>query len=230
MTTEPRFRRTKTQVNAIKDGILEIANGGDGMTLRHLFYRLVGAGVIEKTEEQYAVVGKYAVQLRRSREIPYGKILDGSRYHVGPTTFDTAQQALEDAASFYRRNYWRDSRYTIEVWCEKDAITALIRPITWARGVKLMVTRGFSSEGVVQTLAEEAMAEPHKTRVILSLNDYDPSGALMMNNIIGRARYYAPKTRIVGVQVALTKAHVEQFNLPTRPTKIVGNTRQKVRR
>ncbi len=86
-----------------------------------------------------------------------------------------------------------------------------------------MVTRGFSSESVVQQLAEAAL-ESGKPRVILSLNDYDPSGSLMLTDIIKRARHYAPHAHFVSEQVALTREQVTRYKLPTRPTKTTGNS------
>src|SRR5690242_5076827 len=54
---DKRERRTKHEMDVIREAILDIANGGDGMTLRHLFYRLVKDAVIEKTEKAYQMIG-----------------------------------------------------------------------------------------------------------------------------------------------------------------------------
>ena len=219
-----RRRRTATEMDTIRHALLSIVNGGKGMTVRHLFYRLVGAGVVEKTEAEYdGTVARLAVELRRSGDIPFGKIVDGSRLYSAPTTYSSAADALRDTASTYRRSYWRTADRTLEVWCEKDAIRALIEDVTWDLAVPLMVTRGFSSESVIQTLAEDTI-ESGKPRVILSLNDYDPSGAIMLQDILRRARHYAPKAHFVSEQVALTREQVTMHRLPTRPTKREGNT------
>ncbi len=144
------------------------------MTVRHLFYRLVSAGVVEKTEAEYdSTVARLAVELRRTGDIPFGKIIDGSRLYTVPTTYDGGRDALHDTAALYRRSYWRTADRNLEVWCEKDAIRALIEDVTWELAVPLMVTRGFSSESIVQSLAEDTKRSG-KPRVILSLNDYDP--------------------------------------------------------
>jgi len=211
-------------MDVIRDAILRIVNAGEGMTVRHLFYRLVASNVIEKTEAEYdGTVARLAVELRRSGDIAYGKIIDGSRLYTAPTTYDNVQAVLQDTASIYRRSYWRNADRDLEVWCEKDAIRALIQGVTWKLAVPLMVTRGFSSESVVQNLAEETR-QSGKPRVILSLNDYDPSGSIMLNDIIRRARHYAPNAVFAAQQVALTRDQVTRYRLPTRPTKTTGNT------
>lgn len=219
----PRYRRTKATMDGIRDAVLEIVNDGDGMTVRHLFYRLVAAGVVEKTEAAYeTTVSRLAKELRRSGDIPFGKIIDGSRLYTAPRTYDCIEDALKACAANYRRSYWRTADRMLEVWCEKDAIRALIEDTTWDLAVPLMITRGFASESIVQSLAEDTKRSD-KPRIILSLNDYDPSGALMLNDIVQRALHYAPDAHFHTEQVALTKAQVAEYDLPTRPTKGVAD-------
>jgi hypothetical protein len=219
-----RHRRTRAQMDAIRQAIISIAADGDGMTVRHLFYRLVSAGIVEKTETEYdGTVARLAVELRRTGDIPFGKIIDGSRLYSAPTTYDGIKAAIQDTASMYRRSYWNTADRELEVWCEKDAIRALIERTTWNLAVPLMVTRGFASESIVQSLAEDTRRSG-KPRVILSLNDYDPSGSLMLEDILRRASYYAPEAQFYSEQVALSREQVTKYRLPTRPTKTEGNT------
>ena len=219
-----RSRRSRAEMGVIRQAILQIVLAGNGMTVRHLFYRLVAAGAVEKTEAEYdGTVSRLAVELRRSGDIPFGKIVDGSRLYSAPTTYDSIEDALSDTAATYRRSYWRTADRNVEVWCEKDAIRALIHGVTWHYAVPLMVTRGFSSESIVHQLAEETRRSG-KPRIILSLNDYDPSGSIMLADILNRARHYAPEVLFVPQQVALTRQQVDEYRLPTRPTKTAGNT------
>jgi hypothetical protein len=219
-----RRRRTRAEMDVIRQAIMDIVIAGSGMTVRHLFYRLVSAGVVEKTEAEYdGTVARLAVELRRSGDIPFGRIVDGSRLYTAPTTYDCIADAISDTAASYRRGYWRTADRQLEVWCEKDAIRALIEDTTWNLAVPLMVTRGFASESVVQSLAEDTRRSG-KPRVILSLNDYDPSGSLMLNDIVQRALHYAPDAEFHCEQVALTREQVTRYKLPTRPTKTEKNS------
>lgn len=222
-----RGRRTKAEIDVIRQALLDIVNSGNGMTVRHLFYRLVSAGVVEKTEAEYdGTVARLAVELRRSGDIPYGQIIDGSRTYSYPRTFDSVQEALIFAAGSYRRSYWSTADCMLQVWCEKDAIRSLIEDVTWELAVPLMVTRGFASESVVQELAMDTMASG-KRCVILSLNDYDPSGSLMLHDVMRRAQHYAPFAHFQCEQVLLTREQVDEYDLPTRPTKTEGNRHAK---
>jgi len=89
-----------------------------------------------------------------------------------------------------------------------------------------MVTRGFASESIVQSLAEETRRSG-KPKVILSLSDYDPSGSIMLQDIISRATHYAPDAIFISERVALTRDQVNQYRLPTRPTKTDRNSHAK---
>jgi hypothetical protein len=40
---KPRTRRSKAKMDTIRHAILRITHAGNGMTVRHLFYRLVSA-------------------------------------------------------------------------------------------------------------------------------------------------------------------------------------------
>ena len=210
-------------MDGIRHAIFRIVTAGTGMTVRHLFYRLVAAGVVEKTEAEYdGTVARLTVELRRTGDIPYGKIIDGSRLYSMPRIYDGIEHALNDIASTYRRSYWREAPIDLEVWCEKDAIRGLIEDVTWELAAPLMVTRGFSSESVIRSLAVSTKVS-RKPRVILSLRDFDPSGSLMLADIIRRASHYAPGCRFISEQIALTREQVTEYRLPTRPTKISGN-------
>lgn len=216
-------RRTRADINSLRDGLLRIVLAGDGMTVRHLFYRAVAAGLIEKSEAEYEnVVVRLAKEMRRERLIPFGKIVDGSRLYVVPETYNGVADAISDTARIYRRSYWRSAGIALEIWSEKDAIRALIEDTAADLAVPLMVTRGFASESVVQSLAE-ATLRSGKPRIILGLNDFDPSGQLMMQDVLRRAKHYAPRASLSFQQVALTEQQVARYRLPTRPTKRDGN-------
>ena len=48
-----RHRHTKDEIKAIDDALVEETNAQNQTTIRHLFYRLVSKGLVEKTEAQY---------------------------------------------------------------------------------------------------------------------------------------------------------------------------------
>lgn len=220
---DKRHRRTKAEIGALENAILDIIGSTTSLTIRHLFYRMVGAGLIEKSEEEYNnVVIRLALKLRRDGAIPFGKIVDGSRLYRMPRLFGSGSEALEETAALYRRNYWSLAHELVEVWCEKDAVSGFLLDVTKPLGVPLMVTRGFSSETVLQALAEETRTDGRPLN-ILTVTDLDPSGDAMPADILRRIKFYAPDADISIHRAAVTAEQVERYNLPTRPTKRNGN-------
>ncbi|RWC12356.1 MAG: hypothetical protein EOS52_19130 [Mesorhizobium sp.] len=204
--------------------MLAIVAAHEELTIRHLFYLMVSQSLIEKTETEYNnVVIRLALQLRRSGDIPYGKIVDGTRLYRQPRLYDSVYEALSETARLYRRDYWRNADERIECWCEKEAISGFLFEVTRDLGVPLMVTRGFSSESVVQSVAEDVMADG-RPLTILFVNDLDPSGNLMPADVMRRIKFYAPEAKVRLWRVAVTPAQVEEYSLPTRPTKRDGNS------
>ena len=59
-----------------------LAGEQDQITIRHLFYRLVGLGVIEKTEQAYKLLCGHLSKWRRSEEIPWNAFADNTRWHI----------------------------------------------------------------------------------------------------------------------------------------------------
>ena len=46
----------------------------------------------------------------------------------------------------------------------------------------------------------------------------------MLQDILRRVKHYAPSAEFYSEQVALTREQVTKYKLPTRPTKVEGNT------
>lgn len=214
-----RARRTAAEIRLLRDTMLDTIANNDEMTVRHLFYLMVSAGVIDKSEVEYNnVVVRLCLQLRRSGEIPFGKIVDGSRLYRFPRSYGSIQEALTETARLYRRSYWRDADQLVEVWCEKDAISGFLYDVTAPLGIPLMVTRGFSSESIVQAIAEETRADA-RPLTILFVSDLDPSGDLMPADVIRRIMHYAPGADVRLRRIAVTRVQADALSLPTRPTK-----------
>lgn len=218
-----RSRRTAAEIDGIKTSMLAIIAAHDELTIRHLFYLMVSQSIIEKTEAEYNnVVIRLALQMRRSGDIPFGKIVDGTRLYRVPRTYGSIEEALRETARLYRRDYWRDADELVEVWCEKEAISGFLYDVTAPLGVPLMVTRGFSSESIVQSVANDIESDD-RPLTILFVSDLDPSGDIMPADVIRRIRHYAPHGNIHLERVAVTRQQAQTLKLPTRPTKRDGN-------
>ena len=94
------------------------------MTVRQVFYALVAAGVISRSESAYRKVGYHLVWMRRRGILPYHFIADNTRWMRKPQTYDSVYAFLETGQKTYRRGLWQGQSVYVEIWCEKDALAA----------------------------------------------------------------------------------------------------------
>ena len=125
-----RRRSTRAQLADLDDAIIAAAELEHPITLRGVFYRVVSAGAVEKTEHGYARIGRELLKLRRGGTIPYDWIIDGNRWTTKPRSYRGLDQMLEDAAASYRRDLWHGQRADVHIYSEKDAISSVVLPVT----------------------------------------------------------------------------------------------------
>ena len=90
------------------------------MTVRQVFYRMVSAGLIGKTESEYnKVVVRLLTKLRLDGTLPWSWITDGTRWMHKSVRYGSVEEALEDTRRYYRRDYWRELDDYVEVWLER---------------------------------------------------------------------------------------------------------------
>jgi hypothetical protein len=75
-----RNRRTKVEIDKIKEAIYKLLKAEQPMTVRQLYYRLVSAQVIQKTEAEYDTVCRLLAHMRRSGELPFSWLADATRW------------------------------------------------------------------------------------------------------------------------------------------------------
>jgi hypothetical protein len=213
-----RTRRTSAEIETINQAIIRIVQADNPMTLRGLFYRLVSEGMIGKAENEYQNVGRYLLQLRRCGRVPYRFIADNTRWMRKQSSYDNLEDALANTAAAYRRSLWNEQDAHVEVWCEKDTLAGVLILETNPYDVPLMVVRGFSSETYVYESAQ-AMRHVGKPIYLYLLTDLDPSGVHIALDIERKIRGFIPDSDVTVRRIAVTPEQVQQWKLPTRPTK-----------
>lgn len=214
-----RARRSKAEITTLCDAMIELLRDDNPMTVRQLFYRMVSAGLIDKTEASYQnVVVRLLAQLRRDGALPFSWITDGTRWTRKPRTHSSLSSMLEDSAQLYRRALWDDQPVHVEIWLEKEALAGVLLQETAAWDVSLMVCRGYPSISYLHSTAED-IAATDKPAYLYYFGDHDPSGLDIPRKIIADLREFAPNAEIHFERVAVTMEQVEQWNLTTRPTK-----------
>jgi hypothetical protein len=173
-----RQRRTRAELAAVDDAIVQAVETEHPVTLRGVFYRVVSAGEVEKTEDGYRLIGRELLKLRRAGAIRYDWITDGTRWINKPDSYDDLDQMLEDAAASYRRALWRSQAAEVQIYSEKDAISGVILPVTRRWDVPLGIVRGYSSESFAWSVAQSIIdaGQRGKDTHVYQLGDHDPSG------------------------------------------------------
>lgn len=215
--TSPKKARTPRAGSLpLRDAVVAVAADYERMSVRQLYYQLVGRGVVEKTEAAYKRVCDYSAQLRLDGSLPYAKIADGSRSRRIVEQYGGLRQAMASAHEFYRRDYWLDQAVHVEVWCEKDALTGVILPTCQRYGVPYVATRGFPSITLRYESAKELEAIG-KPATVFYFGDHDASGQQISANLEAELRRHGADVDVV--RTALNPVQVRDHALPTRPGK-----------
>jgi hypothetical protein len=203
------------------NSIKTILDGEEGqITIRHLYYRLVGERVIEKTEQAYKGLCSHLSKWRRSGEIAWGAFSDNTRWHIRHRTYGGVEDALRNTVESYRRDLWDTQPYYIEVWVEKDAMASIVSGTANSFGVPVFVARGFASLSSLYAAAgtfKAAVANGKKV-IIYHLGDFDPSGVAAGESMLKAFRDDF-KVDLKFIRAAVTEEQIEELKLPTRPTK-----------
>jgi hypothetical protein len=214
-----RKRRSKVDIRELRDAIREITKREQPTTIRHVFYCLVSEIGLAKTEAEYkSTVCRLLAVMRREGEIPYEWLTDNTRWMMKPASYASLTDALERCQESYRRNVWLSLPVRVEVWTEKDAISSILYDVTSKWDVPLMTARGYSSLSFLYSTAQDIIAAGKPT-FLYYFGDHDPSGQDSRRCVLKALRQFAPNADITFEVKAVTPAQIEQYGLPTRPTK-----------
>jgi len=199
--------------------LLAIVQEQHPMTVRQVFYQAVSRGLVPKTEVAYQnVVVRLLVRLRKQGRMPYGWIVDETRWVRKPVSFTGLDAALEHVVECYRRDLWAEAPVHVEIWCEKEALAGVLYEETHRFDVPLMVTKGYPSHSFLYGAAQDILRRGKPT-FLYYFGDYDPTGKDIPRYIETTLRELAPGAEIHFERVAVTPEQITEWNLPTRPTK-----------
>jgi hypothetical protein len=213
-----RRRSTRREVEARRQGLLELVAAMRPMTVRRVFYQATVRGLVEKSESGYDRVQVDLTRMRRAGELPYNWLTDNTRWQRKPRTYGSVEEALAETARLYRRALWRDADAHCEIWIEKDALAGVVYPVTAEYDVPLMVARGYSSLSFLHDVAQD-ICELDGPVYVYHFGDFDPSGVNAAETIETTLREFAPDADIHFERLAVTLLQISQWDLPTRPTK-----------
>jgi len=201
--------------------LLDIACAEQPITLRGLFYRAVSAGLYPDTSQRhYEQCGQIVLKLRRTGLLPYQWIVDSTRRRLKPSSWSGLDDYAETVANAYRRDLWARQKDYIEFFIEKDAMAAVIEPVTAEYDVHLNVIRGSVSETFAWNVAAE-WNSIQKPIFAYYLGDHDPSGLQIEENLEYKLRNFGGYADIEWNRIAITDDQFDRSDLlgfPVKPT------------
>lgn len=232
------------EVVAQVQGVLREYSGYGPMTVRQIFYRLVGQHNYPKDERAYKRLAEYLVKARRAKMIRFGSIRDdGTTVHSGRQNSDRGdvweymESIISTPASYLHLDRNGGQPCHIELWCEAAGMAPMLAQMVRHRDVSVYSTGGFSSVTVTYEVGQR-VAERDKPTHFLHVGDYDPSGESIFTSMsqdigafvaatiggyiytsTGRAETKDEVPFFIPQRVALTEEQVAEFDLPTAPAK-----------
>lgn len=212
-------RRTKADIERLKLAIYNVVWELQPMTVRQVFYQLVSRGAISKTEAEYkSTVCRLLVDMRRNGELPYHWIADNTRWMRKQDSYSSLGEMLEAQQHYYRRAVWGNQDAYVEIWLEKDALSGVLYNVTNEWDVPLMVTRGYPSVSFIHEAAL-AIQNQGKPAYLYYFGDRDPSGVDIDRFVEKQIREITPEVELHFTRVAVLPEQIDEYDLPTRPTK-----------
>jgi hypothetical protein len=221
----PRVRRTNADLDRLFEAVVGLLASEDlPPTKRRLFYLLVAAGVIEKTEHAYKQLCEHTTKWCRDGRLSWGAFeaeLDvrGADQYPG-----SLAEFLVRVAERVEKDLWDEQDAYAVIVCEKAGLANILLSAVAEYRVPVVSAGGFEGDVALFKFAEILKGHTAAGRTIHVgyFGDWDPSGVL----IDGAAEETLRTHHDLDVRferLAVTKAQIKELRLPTRPTKREGN-------
>ena len=223
---------TEALIGAAQDVLEEYAEHLP-LTIRQIFYALVGRQRIEKTEAAYQRLGIHLAAARRARVIPFEAIRDSGSAVVPMEHHrdaDDFRRSVRRQAQDYRRDLLADQPLYVEIWAEAAGMLPQLARVAHAYSVQVFASGGYNSLTVKKEIADR-ICDIGKPAAIAHLGDYDPDGEDLFRVLqedvteFVRADRLAFDVNVIFHRIALTENQVEAFSLPTAPAKKNGRAK-----
>jgi len=208
------------KLNKIKD-ILNELKAYKPLTLRQIYYQMVGKGFIENTTSQYTMLSTLIKWARLEGHIDWTDIEDRVRAFHNLTGWTDKQDfinaSLRNFLNGYRRDLLQSQKKYIEIWIEKDALSSIFVRASKDYTVPVVVCRGFSSISFLNDFKERLEYQQDKEIIMLYFGDFDPSGMEMLSAMEITLRNEMSMTGIEFKRIALLKNDIKKYKLPNDP-------------
>ena len=232
-------RRTKVEKLALETAIYEFADSMQPVGVRQVAYAMLAQGFIEKTESEFAGVGRICGAMREGGRMPWHWFEDNSREYspavqygwAGASAYVNYQnRSLRDAVENafdgrgYRRALWEKQPSYAEVWVEKKGLLGVISEVTSRWEVTLTAAAGQCSKTILHQAAQhmDSIMRAGRECHIFYFGDYDGAGMCISDSIEERINRYTTEGDVAFTHAGLSAGDIEKYDLPTRPSKKSG--------
>ena len=228
---ETRFKQPSLDTIELCNGIIADYQAERlTLTLRQIYYQLVGRALIPNDERSYKNLGSVISKARLAGLMDWDAIEDRGRQPWEWPEFGSLQLAVDEAVEYFRLPRMVGQETYVELWVEKDALAGVLQPIASRYHVTMMVNRGYSSQSAMYASARRidrcTVGNGSNGAIILYLGDFDPSGEDMVRDISERLNMFCEE-QISVVKLALTMDQVDTYQPPPNPTKLTDSRARK---
>lgn len=187
------------------------------LTLRQVFYQLIGQGICLNNPSQYNALSQLLTQARLMGEIEWDCIEDRARRTMDLSGYIDGPRFIESEAknvlSGYTRNLQQTQENYIEIFIEKDALATLFRKVAERYCIPVTTCRGYISTDYIYKYKRRTMQNADRRPIVLYFGDFDPSGVNMSESLESRMLndFDIP---VNFIRPALNLEQIERYNLP----------------
>ena len=191
------------------------------LTLRQIYYQLVGKGYIENKVSEYGMLSNLLKWARIDGHISWEDIEDRVRAFHDLTGWSDSEEFVDASLRHFLSGYRRDLLQTqdkyIETWIEKDALSSIFIKVAKPYTIPVVVCRGFSSISFLNEFRERLKYHQDKQAVMLYFGDFDPSGMEMLEAMKTTLTDELGIKDIELKRIALSKEDIFTYELPHNP-------------
>ncbi|MEN8131869.1 MAG: hypothetical protein ABFS45_17130 [Pseudomonadota bacterium] len=221
-------KRTQVRLEAVQAMLAEYEEYLP-LTIRQVFYRLVGTDVIGKTERDYGNLCELLNRARRAEIIAMDDIRDdgfigGYEVRNGYTGKAEFLDDIRTYAEEYRKDRQEGQERRLVLWCEAGGMVPQLSRVATDYGILVKSSGGFDSV-TVKHEAGRMMGDIE----VLHVGDYDPSGECMFDALREDVSAFADAygNDVTFTRLAVTPEQIALYELPTAPPKASSHQTKK---
>ncbi len=217
-------RATRELLDLVQSVLVEYADYLQ-LTLRQIFYRLVGVNDYAKTEQGYQRLGEHLNRARRGGLIPFDAIRDDDAKIVTSTGYNNPRDLIrrwQASARHFHLDRQQGQPRRLLIMVEARGMQPQVEAVVSDYGVPVIGSGGFDSLTAKYQLAGNLGRHGGLTEV-LHVGDHDPSGEHLFLSLADDVAALIRDRELPGMvlftRLAVTREQIVDLNLPTAPPK-----------